>query len=102
MEIQGRRGNDTERVVAGGPEQTWGEVQWVSNKSLGLKDPKMPAPPSSESDKVVLLDSAPHREKHGPREGGRVGENVLDRDPVQVRFPRGVGTCGQGLTEGAL
>lgn len=65
-------------MIAGEPEQMWGEVQWVSNKSLSLKDPKMLVPPSSESDKVVLLDSAPHREKHDPREGGRVGENVLD------------------------
>lgn len=91
MEIQRRRGKDTERVVAGGPRADMGR------SGMGLKDPKMPAPPSSESDKLVLFDSAPHREMHGPREGGRVGEDVLGRDPVQVRFPGGVGTCGQGL-----
>lgn len=54
---------------------------------LGLKGFQMPALPSSESSKMVLLDSAPQKEKR-PQESGSGGEAVLGRDPGQVGFPR--------------
>lgn len=40
--------------------------------SLGLKDFQMSAPPSSESNKMVLLDSAPQKEKHPQAMGMRL------------------------------
>lgn len=47
----------------------------------------MPALPSSQSSKMVLLDLAPQKEKR-PQESGSGGEAVLGRDPGQVGFPR--------------
>lgn len=91
MEIRGRRGNDTERAAAGRPRAD------VGRRGVGLKGPKMPAPPSSESDKVVLFNSAPHREMHGPQEGGRVGEDVLGRDPCRSGSLEESGPVDKGL-----